>query len=207
MENFIFCAVYLPNDLILCNTKRLCNTERLNEDLKYEKVDGNKICSLSELLSVLIDWFISKHYNEYVELNVRYGEGCKKYPQGIPYFLRNRPKQTVDFLLDKMQRVTDNISVTKIDNFTFSVTSFEEGTRVRKNYRTFLDRKNKFCTCNYYNFKRCRMLCKHFFAVLQSGLAKFDDFTKLLRIILTWCYMHSCYWENTTFCQRNVTFM
>ena len=55
MENFIFCAVYLPNDLILCNTKRLCNTERLNEDLKYEKVDGNKICSLSELLSVLID--------------------------------------------------------------------------------------------------------------------------------------------------------
>ena len=170
---------YRPDDLILCNTNN--GTERLNEDRKYDELDDYKNCSLSELLSVFIDSFIPKHYNKYVELNVRYGDGCKKYSPGIPYFLWNRPKQIFDILLDKMQRATDDISITKIDNFTFPATSFEEGTRVRKNYRTFLSTKNKFCTCNCYNFKQWRMLCKHFFAVFQSGLAKFDDLTKLFK--------------------------
>ena len=131
-----WCLAYSPDDLILCNTNN--DTEKLNEDLKYAELDGYKNCSLSELLSVLIDSFIPKHYNKYVELTVRYGDGCKKYSPGIPYLLRNRPKQIVDTVLDEMQKVTDDISVTKIDNFTFSVTSFEEGTKVRKDYRTFL---------------------------------------------------------------------
>ena len=69
-----------------------------------------------------------------------------------------------------MQRVTDDISVTKIDNL-----------RVRKNYITFLRTKNKFCTCNCYNFKPYRMLGKDFFAVFQSGLAKFGDLTELFK--------------------------
>ena len=38
------------------------------------------------------DSFIPKHYHKYVELNVRYNDGCKKYSLGIPYFLRDRPK-------------------------------------------------------------------------------------------------------------------
>ena len=120
-----WCLAYRPDDLILCSTNN--GTERLNEDLKNDELDGYKNCSLSELLSVLIDSFIPKHCNKYVELNVKYGDGCKKYSTGIRHFLQNRPKQIVDILLDKMQRVTDDISVTKIDNFTFSVTSFEEG--------------------------------------------------------------------------------
>ena len=168
---------YRPDDLILCNTNN--GTERLNEDLKYNELDGYRNCSSSELLSVLIDSLIPKQYNKYVELT--YGDGCKKYSPGIPHFLRNRPKQIFDILLDKIQRVTKDISFTKTDNFTFSVTSFEEGTRVRNNYRTFLGTKNKFCTCNCYNFKRYRMLCKHFFAVFQSGLEKFDDLTELFK--------------------------
>ena len=158
-----WCLAYCPDDLILCDTNN--GTEKLNKDLKYDELDGYKNCSLSQFLLVLIRSFIPKHYNKYVELNVRYGDGCKKYSPGIPYFLRNRPKQIVDILLDKMQRAADDIPVTKIDSFTFSVTSFEEGTRVRKNYRTFLGTTNKFCTCNCYNFKRYKMLCKHLFFV------------------------------------------
>ena len=142
---------YRPDDLILFDRNN--GTERLNEDLKYDELDVYKSCFLSKLLSVLIDSFIPKHYNKYVELSVKYGNGCKKYCPGIPYFLRNRQKQTVDILLEKMQRVTDDIFVTKIDNFTFLVTSFEEGIKARKNYITFLATKNKFCTCNCCNFK------------------------------------------------------
>ena len=81
---------YRPDDLILCNKNN--STERLNEDLKYDDLSGYKNYSLSELLSVVIESFIPKHYQKYVELNIRYGDGCKTYAPGIPEFLRNRPK-------------------------------------------------------------------------------------------------------------------
>lgn len=38
------------------------------------------------LLSVVIESFISKHYQKYFELNIRYGDGFKKYAPGIPEF-------------------------------------------------------------------------------------------------------------------------
>ena len=47
-------------------------TERLNEDLKYSKLVEYKNCTLSDLLNVVIDKFIPKLYENYIELNVRY---------------------------------------------------------------------------------------------------------------------------------------
>ena len=172
-----WCQAYRPDDLILCNTNN--GTERLNEDLKYDDLDGYKNCSLSELLTVIIESFIPKHYSKYVELNIRYGDGCKRYTPRVPEFLRNRPKQVVDMLLDKMYRVTDDIAVRSLGNATFIVESFEEGTRIRKEYRTYLGNTDQFCSCTCYNFRRYRMLCKHFFAIFQSGKATFYDLTGL----------------------------
>ena len=42
-------------------------------------------------------------------------------------------------LLDKMYRITDNIAVRSLGNETFIVGSFEEGVRIRKEYRTYLE--------------------------------------------------------------------
>ena len=123
-----WCSAYSPDDLILCNANN--GTERLNKDLKYDDLSGYKNCSFSVLLSVVIE--LPKHYRKYVELNIRYGDGCKKCAPGIPEFLRNRPRQNVELLLDKMYRVTDNISVTTLDNATFPVTSVVEETRLRR---------------------------------------------------------------------------
>ena len=47
-------------------------TERLNEDLKYDELVEYKNCTLSDLLNVVIDRFIPKLYEKYIELNVRY---------------------------------------------------------------------------------------------------------------------------------------
>ena len=115
---------YRPDDLILCNTNN--DTEGLNEDLKCDDLSGYKNCS-QLLLSVVIESFISKHYQMYLELNIRYGDGFKKYAPGIPEFLWNSTKQIVEILLDKI-RVTDDIFITKLDNATFIITSVEEGT-------------------------------------------------------------------------------
>ena len=43
-------------------------SELLNEDIKYD-LDGYKNCSLSELLTVIVEPFIPKHYSKFVELN------------------------------------------------------------------------------------------------------------------------------------------
>ena len=52
-------------------------TERLNEDLKYNELVEYKNCTLSDLLNVVIDRFIPKLYEKYIELNVRYTSSYK----------------------------------------------------------------------------------------------------------------------------------
>ena len=47
-------------------------TERLNEDLKHDELVEYKNCTRSDLLNLVIDKFITKLYEKYVELNVRY---------------------------------------------------------------------------------------------------------------------------------------
>ena len=58
-------------------------TERLNEDLKYDELVEYKNCTLSDLLNVVIDRFIPKLYEKYVELNVRYTSSYKVYNRNI----------------------------------------------------------------------------------------------------------------------------
>ena len=77
-----WCLAYSLDDLILCNTNN--GTERLNEDLKYDELKGRKQSSLSEVLIILVNSFILKHYKKYIEFNVRYGDGCERYASGIP---------------------------------------------------------------------------------------------------------------------------
>ena len=88
---------YRPDDLYHCNTNN--GTERLNEDLKYEELEGATRLSLSELLTIIIEKFIPKLYMKYVELNVRCTSGYKGYQEGIPSYLHNRPKSLVKHLL------------------------------------------------------------------------------------------------------------
>ena len=67
-----------------CNTNN--GTERLNLDLKYEELDGYKNCTLSELLTLIIEEFIPKLYRNYVTMNVRFTSKHKKYLENIPSF-------------------------------------------------------------------------------------------------------------------------
>ena len=98
-----------------CNTNN--GTERLNEDLKYEELEGATRSSLSELLTIIIEKFIPKLYMKYVELNVRCTSGYKSYQEGIPSYLHNRPKSLVKHLLLLNNSVTTlMIDSVKADN-------------------------------------------------------------------------------------------
>ena len=85
-----------------------------------------------------------------------------------------------------MRRVTDDIAIKSLGNETFIAESFEEGTRIRKEYNAYLGNSDQFCSCTCYNFRRYRMPCKHFFTIFQSGKATFCD---LKGPFLNHCYM------------------
>ena len=105
----------------MCSTNN--GTERMKEDLKYDELFGYKNCTLSALLQVLLENFSPKHYEKYVELNVRYTAGFSKYQEEIPQYWQNRPKWYVLNLLGKQSRVTTYMidSIKNIGNDKFHV--------------------------------------------------------------------------------------
>ena len=91
---------FRPDDLLFNNTNN--GTERLNEDLKYDELASCKRGSLSEMLTAAIERFIPRHYRIYVELNVRFSDGFKKYHTNIPEYFTKRPQQLVKLFLENV---------------------------------------------------------------------------------------------------------
>ena len=199
---------YRPNDLYHCNTSN--GTERLNEDLKYEELEGATRSSLSELLTIIIEKFIPKLYMKYVELNVRCASGYKSYQEGIPSYLHNRPKSLVKHLLllnnsvttlmidsvkpedgedvrnsemdpdERKSRKTLNTIISTIEK-RFSVRSSSIYSSSVQNYVVGFGNEYQPCWCTCPSFRMNRTLCKHFFAVINSGMATFNDLSPIFR--------------------------
>ena len=93
-----WCVFYRPRGLILTNTNN--GTECLNKELKSNDLDNYRKCTLTEMLKVVIQQFLPKLYDRYVELNIKYTEKDKKYETALPLFLKNRPRKIIDHLLD-----------------------------------------------------------------------------------------------------------
>ena len=93
--------------MLICNTNN--GTETLNEDLKYDQLVGWKNCTLSELLTIVIEIFLPKLYEKHVELNVKFTNGYKKYQESVPESLHNSPRFIVQNMLEKMSKVTSSM--------------------------------------------------------------------------------------------------
>ena len=78
-----------------------------------------------------------------------------------------------------MDRVVSKAEINRLDQHTFNVNHNEECAGIRKEYEVFLGNESKFCSCSCHDFRRYRMLCKHFFTIFNSNLAKFDDLSPL----------------------------
>ena len=170
---------YRPKDLVMCNTNN--GTERLNEELKYEDLDRNVHSTLSELLTVIIKDFIPRRYESYIEKNVRYTSGFKKYEENIPSHLHNRPRWLVVDILNKQQLVTESSihSVKFVDENQFSVEGDQISSTEKAIYLVDFGDDDNFVSCTCYWYKRNRTLCKHFFAVIQAGHKEFTDLSQL----------------------------
>ena len=163
-----------------CNTNN--GTEKINGDLKHDELVGFKNCSLSQLLEIIISRFLPKLYRKYVSLNVKFSSGCKTYSTNIPSYLQNRPRSLVTFLLKRAQRVSTLMidSIKEQTDVSFEVCSDEPGINdTRLKYNVSFGDNETFRSCSCRDFRRTRLLCKHFFAIMESGRKQFSDLTKL----------------------------
>ena len=86
--------------------------------------------------------------------------------------LKNRPRKIIDHLLNRMGKVkSDRITV-------FNVTSSDLSSTHRLKYRVDFGEENWFCKCTCNDYGRNRMLCKHFFIVVDSSKSNFYNISK-----------------------------
>ena len=70
---------------------------------------GWKNSTLSELSTIVIESFLPKLYEKYVEFNVKFTSGYKKYQESIPESLHNRPRFIVQNI-DEEYRTFEQLS-------------------------------------------------------------------------------------------------
>ena len=78
-----------------------------------------------------------------------------------------------------MYRAVPKAEINRLDQHAFKVNHNEECTGIRKEYEVFLGNETKFCSCSCHDFRDYRMVCKHFFTIFDSSLAKLDDLSPL----------------------------
>ena len=147
----------------------------------YEDLVGHKHCTLNELLSIITESFLPRLYEKYIDLNVHYTSGYKKYQRDIPKYLYNRPQRLVVPILETSQKVTADTmdSVVKLDGNCFQVAGDEMNSYERKHYIVDFGGDDKFCSCTCPMYRRQCSISKHFFAVIKCGKASFNMFSSL----------------------------
>ena len=102
-----------------------------------------KNCTLGDLLYVVIDRSVSKIYEKYIELNVRYTSCYKGYDQKILFYMHDRPKCIVDEMIEKLAKLKPSRHVS------------DEGKNMsgwaseNKTYRVDFGSNGKFCSCAF----------------------------------------------------------
>ena len=133
------------------------------------------------MLKVVIQEFLPKLYDRYVELNIKYTEKHKKYESALPPFLENRPRKIIDHLFDRMDKVESGgiNSIEIVGGNVFNVTSSDLSFTHRLKYGVYFGGENRFCSCTCNDHRRSRMLCKHFFTLIDSTKSNFYNILKL----------------------------
>lgn len=159
---------YKPPGLMFHSNNGL---ERINEELKYRYLMENKNCSLSEMISVLVNNFLPDRFRWYVNNNIRMMSSYKKYADNIPHFLHNRPKWVIDLVMEKWDLMNsedlDNVIIKKLTE-----TSYEVSSVTSSNVTYKVNCKDSvYCTCPA--FGKSKFFCKHLI-LLAKKFPNFD---------------------------------
>ena len=99
-----------------------------------------------------------------------YSSEYKRYTDVVPNFLQNRPCELVKFSLEGSQRVSTRMieSVKETVNGVFRVLSDDPGiSNEEKECTVVFGDQETFCSCTCRDFRRTRLLCRHFLQLLR----------------------------------------
>ena len=156
------------------------------------------------MLNVVIDKFIPKLYEKYIEFNVRYTSCYKGYDGSILFYMLHSPKWIFDNMkLAEIQTEVKYSQIIKIQNNiqnngnvtsegsrdkcqvdicqTYDVKSLSACTSEKETYRVDFGSNDRFCSCTCLSFCQKRVLCKHFFLVTENGYRSFRDVSTMYR--------------------------
>lgn len=108
------------------------------------------------------------HSLRYCYENRSSSSSFRKYANGIPVFLTNRPKELVKHCMQKIAEASrhDKTGIVELGNGKFRTTSFQENSR--DIYELFFGDEHNLPRCTCESWKKSAYPCKHFFAVMQK---------------------------------------
>ncbi|XP_050403543.1 uncharacterized protein LOC126819484 [Patella vulgata] len=131
--------------------------ELQNETLKHPRFIEYKRCSLSDLLTVVIDQFLINEFDIYKNANIDSFQECGKLESELPFISHNMPKDIVHHIANNWGSIQNAEEIVNEGNGKFMVGS--------ERLRYIIDLWVPYCEC--FNWAKDKLPCKHMCAVFK----------------------------------------
>ncbi|XP_038049691.1 uncharacterized protein LOC119723202 [Patiria miniata] len=149
--------------------------ESLNHSLKSFHLQLRSLGSLSSMLEVLTQDFVSAQMQRYARENWRQSTFNKSYSMKVPDFLHNRPKHVIKHMMSRLENSKvykkDDVAMTAPRCFKVRSESGKQG----QSYEVSLGSADQAPKCECQDWKHTFLPCKHLFAVLSNSNLTWDD--------------------------------
>ncbi|XP_029934407.1 uncharacterized protein LOC115378326 isoform X2 [Myripristis murdjan] len=139
--------------------------ERQNETLKHSYLKGYRSCSLSDTITVIVQDFLPRSYQRYIELNAKCSSSYQVYSQNVPPYLRDKPRIIAEHIMTRHQEslIFTEGQVTSAGEDSFKVSSQTAPQQCTVSFGS--ESRMPSCTCK--DWQENLLPCKHFCAVFN----------------------------------------
>ncbi|XP_065679788.1 uncharacterized protein LOC136094113 [Hydra vulgaris] len=151
--------------LVNCNTNN--GVERQHNTLKHKYLLNHRNSSLSGMLSVVIDDFLSDKYESYIDNNRLMSSKYMSYSDDIDDWMIDRPRLMVKHCLLK-KSLAENLDITALkveESGKFSLRYYKDNKE--RNYVVTFGNEDNMPSCTCMNWKNSCYPCKHFFVIFK----------------------------------------
>ncbi|XP_062287897.1 uncharacterized protein si:dkey-31c13.1 isoform X1 [Scomber scombrus] len=139
--------------------------ERQNETLRYSYLKGYKNCSLSETIMVIVQDFLPRSYQRYIELNVKCSSDYQVYSQNVPPYLKDKPRIVAEHIMTRHQ---ESLMFTEGQVTSAGEASFKVNCQTTsQKYSVSFGSESRMPSCTCKDWQKNLLPCKHFCVVFN----------------------------------------
>ena len=114
-----------------------------------------------------------------MDKNLRCSSKYRRYNDFVPDYLQERPRAFVKHCIEKIG-LANELNATNIKKVGYKTYEISNGTNGSK-YQLYFGDESTPPSCQCYTWKRLKLPCKHFFAVIRNGLEIWQSFPEMFR--------------------------